>query len=124
MTEDVYPPGVTGEGPEVAGAPEPPPVPGTPEGRPGVWLVSPDAAAALLESLPGGTVHCLLGESVFLGANWPKADAVALVRSGVRLALIFPPNATLGHQLVALGEKRWAFDVGEVDESRMVPEGA
>jgi hypothetical protein len=102
---------------------------GRPEGRPGVWLVTPETARGLIDALPEewDRVHNLLssgGGGVQLGADWHKDDVFELLaRPGVRLALVFPPNLTFRHQLVALDdEHRWAFDVGEIPESVMAPE--
>jgi hypothetical protein len=92
-------------------------IPGTPEGRPGVWLVTPETAAALVDAAPGDRVHCFLG---MIGADWDKPAVEAFVRRpDARVALVFPPNFTLRHQLVVLTDDRRAFDVGEIDEARM-----
>ena len=95
---------------------------GMPEGREGVWLVTPDVAARLIWEAPEEEVHNFIGHNgVMIGANWRKAQAEELIRRpDVRSALIFEPNATMRHQLVVISEeKRWAFDVGEIDERRM-----
>ena len=99
-------------------------IPGTPEGREGIWLITPETAVALIEALPGDEVHNVLGSGVFIGANWEKAHALKFLREpGKRLALVFAPNFTYRHQLVALtDEKRWGFDVGEITEEQMVVE--
>lgn len=96
---------------------------GTPEGRPGIWLITPDVAAALIDAAPGDDVHNVIGHgSVLIGANWPKEDAKEYVaRPDLRLALIFPPNLTGKHQLVAVGNgERHSWDIGEIPEERMV----
>jgi hypothetical protein len=67
------------------------PIPGTREGRAGVWLVTAETAAALLEALLGDEVHNLLSSGapgiIACGANWTRAQAVELVRrADVRVA--------------------------------------
>ncbi len=97
---------------------------GKPEGRPGVWIITPDTAAQLIEAVPGNDIHNILGHgaTAYIGCDWAKQNAIEWVRSGVRLALIFPPNSVMGHHLVALSdENRWAFDVGPVSEEMMTP---
>lgn len=94
---------------------------GIPEGRPGIWLIDAQTAEALIHAKAGSMIHNFIGhDSIMVGADWTKEDAVGLVHSGFRLAMIFPPCPTYKHQLVVMNdEKRWAFDVGEIDESRM-----
>lgn len=98
-------------------------IPGQREGREGVWLISPETARGIIEALPGETVHNYLGTGfpAFFGADWDKDSAVQLVSTpGMRLALLFPPNMTMRHYLVACSDtQRWAFDVGEIDEAVM-----
>lgn len=102
---------------------------GTPEGRPGIWLIDADQAEALIHEKPGSTIHNFIdGGMALLGADWEKESAVALVHTeGKRCALVFPPNGTMKHQLVVLDDKKkWMFDVGEIEEARMksvLPEG-
>jgi hypothetical protein len=92
-------------------------IPGTPEGRPGVWLVTAETAAALVDAAPGDRVHCFLGP---IGADWDKPAVEAFLRRpDARVALVFPPNFTMRHQLVVLTDHRRAFHVGEIDEARM-----
>lgn len=99
-------------------------IPGTPEGRPGVWLVEPAVAAAVIDAAPGEDVHCFIGhDTAFIGADWTKDQAREFVwnQTGLTIAMVFPPNVTMKHQLVAItSERRWAFDVGEIAEVRMM----
>lgn len=97
---------------------------GKPEGREGIWLISADEACKLIEAVPGDMVHNFLtspDSAVFLGADWTKKQACDLVcRSDMRCGLIFKSRPTGMHQLVAINEeKRWSFDIGEIDECRM-----
>jgi len=96
---------------------------GTPEGRPGIWLIDSDTAASLIKAAPGDAIHNLLGSGLLLlGASWDKQAAIEHVqREDMRLALVFPPHLVARHHLVAINdEKRWAFDVGPLNESMMV----
>lgn len=95
---------------------------GTPEGRPGIWMVTPEVAAAVIDAAPGETVHNYIGHgAIMIGANWEKDGAKSFVHeSDKRSALVFPPQKAMRHQLVVINdEKRWAFDVGVIGESRM-----
>lgn len=95
---------------------------GRPEGREGIWLISADTACALVDAVEGDMVHCFL-ESPFamLGADWEKEEVQELLcKEGVRIGLVFPPNHFTKHQLMVLNDKRRAFNVGEIPESRMV----
>lgn len=95
---------------------------GIPEGRPGIWLIDANQAEALIHQKPGATIHNFIdGGMAMLGADWTKEQAVGLVHTeGKRSAVIF--ENTLKHQLVVIDhEKRWAFDIGEIVESRMKP---
>lgn len=94
---------------------------GTPEGREGIWLVTKDVAIELLKQHKG-KVHNLLGTAFICGADWKKQEAVKFAKEGeYRWALIFSPQSTQHHQLVAINdEQRWAFDIGEIKEERMV----
>ncbi|MBC7853480.1 MAG: hypothetical protein IAF94_08595 [Pirellulaceae bacterium] len=95
---------------------------GIPEGRPGVWLIDGDTAEALIHAKPGCTVHNFIGhDGMFIGADWEKLHAIGLVHTeGKRVGMVFPPQPTYRHQLVVLDDdKRWAFDIGEIDEARM-----
>ena len=93
------------------------------EGRDGVWLITPEVAISLIEARAGATVHNFIGHgATFLGADWTKKEAVDffIESRGIKIALIFPPNVTMGHHLIAINEtRRWAFDVGAIAESRM-----
>lgn len=96
---------------------------GTPEGRPGIWLITPETAVAVIDFAPGDTVHNFIGhEAIMLGADWEKEHARQFfLKREHRIALIFPPNVVMHHHLVALNdEKRWSFDVGPLSESQMV----
>lgn len=104
---------------------------GTPEGRVGIWIISADQAASILnENDDSEFVHnFLIGESpVMIGATWTKDEAVNLCRKpGVRCGMMFPPNDFVKHQLVVLDDqvgRRWSFDVGEISEERMQSEAA
>ncbi len=97
-------------------------IPGKPEGREGVWLITAETAAALIEAVEGETVHNFIGGgALFVGANWEKSHAIEhLRRPDMRIALLFPPNDHYKHQLVAVNEqRRWAWDIGPIEESRM-----
>lgn len=95
---------------------------GTPEGRDGIWLIDSDIAAELISSA-GERVHNFIGGGgpVMIGCDWDAPDAIELCqRDGMRLALLFPPNDTMRHQLICCSDaERWSFDIGEIDESRM-----
>lgn len=93
-------------------------IPGKPEGRAGIWLIDRKTARSLVRARK---IHCHLGTGVQIGADWSKAEVLEhLGRRGLRFGLIFPPQPTFGHQLVTLNdEQRWAFDVGEIDETSM-----
>ena len=98
------------------------PIYGTPEGRLGIWLIDPAQACALIDALPGDTVHNFIGgDNFMIGADWTQDQAREFFQQNdKRLALVFPPNFHGLHQLVAINdEKRWSFDVGVIDESRM-----
>lgn len=100
-------------------------IPGIREGRDGVWLITPFEAATLIREAPGDEIHNFIGSGpTQIGCNWPKEDAIKLVNTeGKRIAMVFPPNMHMRHHLVVLDdEKRWSFDVGAIDESRMVDE--
>lgn len=93
------------------------------EGRPGIWLIDADAAVALVQNVCGKEVHNLIESGwAFIGATWDREDVIALLRKlGLRIGLVFKPQCTMKHQLVVLSdEKKWMFDVGELDESIMV----
>jgi hypothetical protein len=95
---------------------------GIPEGRPGIWLIGPNVAESLILAVQGETVHNLMESGwTYLGADWEKSAAIELCRrEGKRIGLVFWPNATAAHQLVVLDdERKWMFDVGEIDEGRM-----
>ena len=94
---------------------------GTAEGRPGVWLVTAETAIAMVAEVNRGKIHNILGEGLVLGCDWSKAEVMEhLGKPNLRIAMIFAPNPTAGHQLVTCSEtKRWAFDIGEVNENRM-----
>lgn len=94
---------------------------GTPEGRPGLWLIDADTACSLIDALLGDHVHNQLGTTILIGCDWEKGSAKEHCRlPGMRLAIIFPPNIHFGHQLIALSNNhRWGFDVGQIDESQM-----
>lgn len=97
-------------------------IPGKPEGREGVWLITKETAVALIEALPGNEVHNFIGQGPFIGATWEKHEAVAFFdeHPEVRIAMVFEPNVHMRHHLVALNEeRRWSFDVGAISEDRM-----
>lgn len=97
------------------------PIAGTPEGRTGIWLLSPTVARELVNHFPGERIHCFLG---MIGANWAKIEVLEKLASpDVKIALVFEPNFTMGHHLVAIDEEhRWSFDIGPVSEGRMCEE--
>lgn len=95
---------------------------GKPEGREGVWLITPDTACRLIEETEGDTVHNFIGHgAVYVGADWTKEEFRDFItKDGLKIALVFPPNETIGHHLVAINnERRWAFDIGSISEDRM-----
>lgn len=98
------------------------PIHGTPEGRPGIWLIDPAQACALIDALPDDVHNFIGGDNFMVGADWTQDQAREFFqKDNTQLALVFPPNHTMQHQLVAINdENRWSFDVGVIDESRMV----
>lgn len=94
---------------------------GVPEGRPGIWLIDPATGSALIDAFEGKLVHNLIGhENFVIDGVWEKRAVHDLFRQEGRLALVFPPNPTMKHQLVFIdSERRWAFDIGEISEEKM-----
>lgn len=95
---------------------------GKKEGREGIWLLDPAEASKLIRELPEETVHNFIGSgSLMIGTDWDKSDVIEMIqREGVRIALLFPPNVTMLHQLVICTDhRRYGFDVGKISEDVM-----
>ncbi len=98
---------------------------GKPEGRQGCWIIDTETAIDLVGRAKGKYVHCFIGEGfpMLIGADWTKPQVVKFLQETpkLRLALLFEPNLTMKHQLVACTDhKRHAFDVGQIVESAMM----
>ena len=79
----------------------------------------------MIDAVPGDEIHNFIGHGgIIIGANWDKESVREHIRRpDLRLGLIFSPQPTQRHHLVAISEdQRWSFDVGEIDETRMLEE--
>jgi hypothetical protein len=99
-------------------------IPGKPEGRPGIWVITAKTAKSLVQGLPSEDIHNMLSKPpapMLLGATWKKAKVVEhLDHPGLRVVLLFAPQITRNHQLVTAADDRcWMFDIGRIDEARM-----
>lgn len=91
----------------------------TPEGREGLYLVSPDEIIAHLEKADFEQVHTFRGDwPLLIGADWEKDSVIEFLKTADKIAFTFPHQVL--HALVGVaGENRVLFDIGEIDESLM-----
>lgn len=93
-----------------------------PEGREGIWLLSPLEAEKLVKTQlgKGRYIHHQYanGSPMIVGADWTRSEAYKYFReSGNICALLTEPNFSMGHQLVVINKdkgERSQFDVGSV----------
>ena len=93
----------------------------TPEGRPDLWLVTPDEVVNWLEANKpeDPTWHSIIPTNgMMLGADWNHDAVLDLVRKpGVRLAINTDIVSCMRHQLAIADDdegRLTVFDIGEI----------
>lgn len=103
----------------------------TPEGRPGVWLISKIEAIKVIafykvrETIPSDEntrIHCLLQGAFLVGADWEQESVIQLINRADHLAVLTGDAliSNLGHSLSVIADNRlYMFDIGSITEQML-----